>query len=276
MSHQADSVAPETHPFDAAIQLEKSDDGHLIGHIHAGYANFVGPFGGVITATLLNAVMQHPDRIGEPLSLTVNFAAPIADEAFEVRTRIVRTGGSTQHWIVELIQREVTACSATAVFAVRRKTWSSVEAQPPGIAPAQALDELDSRGFPAWVAQYQMHISEGDIKFGSAPRERSHSALWIRDRQPRTLDFLSLASMSDAFFPRLFVRRQRVSAIGTVSMTTFFHATAQSLAAHGAASLLAAARGRCFHDGFFDQSGELWDGKGQLLASTHQIVYYKD
>ena len=35
MSHQANSVAPETHPFDAAIQLEKSDDGHLIGHMQA-------------------------------------------------------------------------------------------------------------------------------------------------------------------------------------------------------------------------------------------------
>ena len=40
--------------------------------------------------------------------------------------------------------------------------------------------------------------------------------------------------------------------------------------------LLATARALNYHDGFFDQSGELWGTQGQMLASTHQLVYFKD
>ena len=34
-----------------------------------------GPFGGITAAALIRAIETHPDRIGEPLALTVNFAA---------------------------------------------------------------------------------------------------------------------------------------------------------------------------------------------------------
>ncbi len=45
----------------------------------------VGPYGGITAATVLNAVLQHPALLGEPVSLTVNFCAAVADGAFEVR-----------------------------------------------------------------------------------------------------------------------------------------------------------------------------------------------
>jgi len=31
-----------------------------------------------------------------------------------------------------------------------------------------------------------------------------------------------------------------------------------------------------FHDGFFDQSGYLWSETGIMLATTHQLVYFKE
>ena len=62
------------HPLDEALQLSASADsvGQYQGQTHAGYWNMVGPFGGTTAATLLQAVMQHPQRLGDPLSLTVN------------------------------------------------------------------------------------------------------------------------------------------------------------------------------------------------------------
>lgn len=245
------------HPFDAAIRLDSAESGRYRGRIHQGYANFVGPFGGAIAATLLNAAWSHPDRRGGPIALTVNFAAPIADEAFEVAARAVRTSRSTQHWSMELSQHGAIACTATAIFATRRSTWSAVEATRPSATPASELPLLDSATYPAWVSNYEMRVVEGDITFGAAPRQDSVSTLWIRDKQPRPLDFLALASMSDTFFPRLFVRRQAFSPIGTVSMTTFFHADSSILARQGTAELLATARAQRFHNGYFDQSAEL-------------------
>ena len=57
-----------THPFDEAVALQRQTDGGWLGHTHTGYANMVGPFGGITAAQALTAVLQHPDRLGEPVS----------------------------------------------------------------------------------------------------------------------------------------------------------------------------------------------------------------
>jgi acyl-CoA thioesterase len=59
-------------------------------------------------------------------------------------------------------------------------------------------------------------------------------------------------------------------------MTVYFHADAQQIAHVGAGFLLAQARGQVFQDGFFDQSGYLWSETGTMLATTHQLVYFKE
>jgi hypothetical protein len=40
--------------------------------------------------------------------------------------------------------------------------------------------------------------------------------------------------------------------------------------------LLGQARAQSFFNGFFDQSAELWNEAGHLLATTHQVVYFKE
>jgi acyl-coenzyme A thioesterase PaaI-like protein len=70
----------------------------------------VGPFGGITAAQALNAVLQHPQRLGEPVSLTVNFCAALADGPFTVTARPARTNRSTQHWVIEIQQGEAPRC----------------------------------------------------------------------------------------------------------------------------------------------------------------------
>ena len=92
------------HVFDQAIALTAAGDGQYTGATSPAYANMVGPFGGVTAATALNAVMLHPALLGEPLSLTVNFCAALADGPFAVSAQPVRTNRSTQHWVVAVTQ----------------------------------------------------------------------------------------------------------------------------------------------------------------------------
>ena len=49
------------------------------------YWAFVGPFGGCTAATILRALIDHPQRAGDPLALTVNFCAPVAEGGFRSR-----------------------------------------------------------------------------------------------------------------------------------------------------------------------------------------------
>ena len=101
------------------------------------------------------------------------------------------------------------------------------------------------------------------------------SKLWIGDRVPRKIDALSLMSMSDAFFGRVFHASGELVPFGTVSLTTYFHADAEDLAAEDISRVLAVADARIFHKSYGDQIGELWSPQGRLLATTHQIAYFK-
>lgn len=267
------------HPFDTATLLETLADGSFRGHTSPAYANMVGPFGGVTAACLLQAPMQHPQRLGDPVALTVNFAAALADGEFVIVARALRTNRSTQHWAIELSQGGEVAASATAVFALRRESWSAPEAAPPAnLAAADALIRAPLIGRPAWTRHYDMRFARGGMPdaFDEQPQLDSVSQVWVRDEPPRLLDFVSLASLCDSFFPRIFVRRRKIAPIGTVSLTTYFHADAAMLQAQGARHVLGVARALNFRNGYFDQSAEVWGDDWQLLASSHQIVYYRD
>jgi acyl-CoA thioesterase len=59
-------------------------------------------------------------------------------------------------------------------------------------------------------------------------------------------------------------------------LSVYFHASGQELAETGAQYVYAQARAQDFRHGFFDQTAHLWSRQGLLLASAHQIVYYKE
>ena len=59
-------------------------------------------------------------------------------------------------------------------------------------------------------------------------------------------------------------------------MTVYFHADAAMLERTGSGYLLGQAQAQSFRNGFFDQTAQLWNESGDVLATTHQVVYYKE
>ena len=267
------------HPFDVATRLELLPDGTFLGHTSVDYANMVGPFGGVTAACLLQGPMQHASRIGDPIALTVNFAAPLADGEFVVAARPLRSNRSTQHWAVELSQAGEVAASATAVFALRKTTWSAPEAMAPeNLVAAEGLERTPPVPHLAWTKAYDVRFARGGLPaaYDGQLQADSVSHVWMRDEPPRPLDFVSLAALCDSFFPRVIMRRRKIVPIGTISLTTYFHADHGMLEAQGAHHLLGTVRANSFRNGYFDQSAEVWGEDRQLLASSHQMVYYRE
>lgn len=281
------------HPFDEAqalTLLPASAQAHgreaprqFESRPHPAYANMVGPFGGVTAAQALQAVLLHPERLGEPVALTVNFAAALLDAPFRVQAEPVRTNRSTQHWAVTLWQPgeggvEQVMLTATCVTARRRETWSATDAPMPSVPAPQDVPRAPLlRKAVKWIERYDIRPISGAIPSDwNGDEADSLTRQWLRDEPPRPLDFLSLTALADAFFPRIWRRRALLTPAGTVSMTVYFHASAAELAATGEGYLLGQARAQSFFNGYFDQSAELWNEGGQLLATTHQIVYYKE
>ena len=286
-----DSSTAGAHPFDDAMRLSAlapaaSAPGAAArwqGHTSPAYWNMVGPFGGITAAQALNAILRHPDRLGDPVALTVNYAAALSAGAFHIEARPVRTNRSTQHWTLLITQPDAASgadaavFSATAVTARRRETWSAADNPMPAVPAPEQAPRMRLSSDMAWPACYDLRPCAGELptEWNGAEAD-SVTRLWMRDEPPRPLDFCSLAALADVFYPRVWRRRALMTPAGTVSMTVYFHAGAAELAATGTGYLLGQARGQSYFNGFFDQSAELWNQAGHLLATTHQIVYFKE
>jgi acyl-CoA thioesterase len=266
----------QIHPFNQAVELAATSPYTYQGRIPQSYDNMVGPFGGIIVAVILNGILSHKEHQGEPVSLTVNFAGPIADAPFELAVRLMRTNRSNQHWIAELTQGSQVAATATAVLATRQDTWMMPEANAPAAPKPEEVESWSAPAEPEWIKRYDFKFIHGTLTLSGEPARDSDTLLWVRDEPERQLDFLSLAAISDVFFPRVFIRRQKLGVAGTVSITTYFHADTSSLARQATRPILAAARGQRFYRGYFNQVAELWSHGGELLASSVQMVYFKD
>lgn len=266
------------HAVDEAIALRAQDDGSFEGRTSPAYANMVGPFGGITAAQALNAVLQHPQRLGDPIALTVNYAAALADGPFTLTARPARTNRSTQHWTIEMRQGGDVALTGTAFFGRRRETWGTDEHAMPQVPAPIDVPRATGEARVEWVKRFEMRFVEGGFPTAWDGQDQgvSRTRLWLRDDPPRPLDFASLTAQADLFFPRVWRRRPVPVPIGTVSMTVFFHADSAQLAATGDGYLLGQAQAQAFRNGYFDQSAQLWNEAGELLVTTHQIVYYKE
>ena len=269
------------HPFEVAMSLMRHSADHLSGETSDHYWNFAGPFGGYVAALLMKAVMSDERRLGPPVAQTTNYCGAMTKGSFDIAVSLDRGGKATQHWSVRLTQGDAVMATATIVCANRRETFAHTAVAPPSVpAPADvALSPMTNR-LP-WLSAYEFRFIEGGPEFGATPRAAgdlgaTRTMLWLADRPARPLDFVSLAALSDCFILRLVQMRRTMVPMGTVSMTTYFHATDAELVAQGGRPLLGIADAKRFNANFHDQSMELWGDGGRLLASGVQTVWYKE
>ena len=267
------------HLFDDATQVTAGDS-RWQGKTSEDYWAFVGPFGGVTAATILRALIEHPQRAGDPLALTVNFCAPIAEGAFDLDVRLVKANRSSQHWCVEMTQGggEV-ATLATAVFAERRPSWSHQQAAFPAAKPFEQTRALSARSPMTWANQYDFRFVEGEPRFygspAASPLERLFQTVDRRPRAAQDRHAVADVDVGCVLRPGVSWHGGELVPFGTVSLTTYFHADAEDLAAEDITRVLAVADAKIFHKSYGDQNGELWSPNGRLLATTTQIAYFK-
>jgi hypothetical protein len=245
------------HPFDKAIAVRPGPDGTFLAEARTDYWAFMGQFGGITSATCLQALMQHPEAAGQPIALTVNFAAAIQEGPMRLSLRRVRASRSTQHWSIEIHQGDdpEPRTTATAVLAERRGDWSHQCATPPSLPSVEALGELVLPDTVPLVGRYRFWFESGGPVRSDAPLSppgTSASRFWLADAVERPVDLPSLAAMADTFFGRIFQVRGQIVPFGTVSLTTYFHSEPEELAAVATPRVIARADARRFHRSYSD------------------------
>jgi acyl-CoA thioesterase len=198
---------------------------------------------------------------------------------FDIEVVEKRTNRSTQHFYVEMKQESGTIATATLVFAARPEGFSYVSGKMPALKAPEEIERPKTKAPLAWIDRFDMRFASGFPVMrqnDEAPLGSARTEVWLRDNPPRKMDFLGLMDMSDAFFARPFHVLGRLIQVGTVSMTTYFHCDETDLAAVGDDYLLGVADANVFEKGYSDQTAELWTRGGRLLATSQQILYFRD
>jgi acyl-CoA thioesterase len=257
--------------LDAALALDTDEDGRWRAHADADHESISAMFGGWTAAVLLRAVMASTEGDAQPSALTVNFLRPVAVGG-EVVIAPERLGGgrSLEHWRADLRAVDGGELLATALVVLtnRRDTDDHTQLEMPDAPAPEGLEQTHAPG----PQGQQTEIRQVSGEWGSGD---TRGRLWARDSNGRPLDHLQLAYLADQYAPRSFFWGDGMRPSATITLSVYFHATADELAAVGTDYVLNDATGTRGVQSTSGQSARLWSRDGVLLATTEQLCWYR-
>jgi acyl-CoA thioesterase len=237
------------------------------------YESINAMFGGWTTAIALRAVQEQAGPETSPSAITTNFVEAIVPGS-EVRIRSRRLGGSRSvaHWIVELtpLDDERTLAHAVVTMTNRRATDGHVQPVAPDAPDPDGLDELHAPG-----AQGERSVIRPIAGFPPFNRGDTFSSAWVRELTGRTFDRVQLAFLADQFAPRPFFWSEGPRPSATLTMTVYFHATDEEIAAVGDDYILSEAIASRGESSTCGQHARIWSRSGALLATSEQLCWYR-
>jgi acyl-CoA thioesterase len=256
---------------DEAIELRPDADGRWLAHADRDHESITGMFGGWTSAVVLNAVMRSSESAATPASMTINFLGSIPAGA-EVAIDVERFGGgrSIHHWRADVRQAAEAAvlASAMVVLAERRTTDPHIEPTMPQVPDPATLEQIHAP--PPQGLQTEIRFVSGEYASG-----RTTSRHWQRDASGRPLDHAHLAYLADQYAPRSFYWGIGLRPSATITMSVYFHATAEEISEVGTDYILNEAVGTRGESSTSGQQARLWSRGGTLLATTEQLCWYR-
>lgn len=234
-----------------------------------------GLWGGYAIGLCIEVLEAEPTSVGEALSLTLTYAAALPAGDLDIRTRLIRQGGSIGVWEVELLPAGSSQVGVHAIvtMAKRPNTPDFAFAKMPS---APSPESLPSPDFPGGSEHYgasafERRTLEG---FPPAPSGDSRSLAWTRSRRGGLSKAL-LGMITDNSAPRAMYALPSVSTT-TLSLTVYLHATAEEIAEVGNDFILVECEGRVGGGGASDERSSYWRRDGKLLATSEQLAWYRE
>ena len=257
--------------LDHALTLRTDGTDRWVAFADPDHESISGMFGGWTAAIMLGAVERSAAGTATPSALTVNFFGPIAPGG-DVAITAQRLGGgrSIEHWRADarLPDRDDILAAALVVLADRRPTDGHCQWTMPDAPEPDTLEQLEAPGPQG--KQTMIRAIAGEYASGDTT-----GALWVRDRSGRALDHLQLAYLADQYAPRSFFWGVGFRPSATLTLSVYFHGTAEEIDAVGDDYLLNEATGTRGEQSTSGQQARLWSRGGALLATTEQLCWYR-
>lgn len=235
-----------------------------------------GLWGGYAIGLAIKVVEAEPEARGEPLSITLTYAASLPAGELDIRTRRLRQGGSIGVWEVEVrpAGSEEVGVHAMVTMARRPPTPPFAFATMP---EAPDPDTLPSPVHPGSARHFGASALERRSRdtFPPKPTGQSHSLAWVRSRRG-PMDKALLGMITDNSPPRAFYALGPNIMTTTLSLTVYLHASVEEVAAVGNDFILIQCEGRIGAGGACDERSSYWRRDGKLLATSEQLLWYRE
>jgi acyl-CoA thioesterase len=235
-----------------------------------------GPHGGYLAAILLRALIETvADPLRSPRSLTIHYARAPKPEPVSIRVVLEREGRSLSTLSARMEQDGSLVALALAAFSVPWPAPKIYEEPMPDVAPPdpqRRSGKLLFEGAPPFTQHLVLQPRIGVIPFqgASAPME---VGAWLGLAEPRPLDALSLAFLSDAMFSPPFIRIDQPATSPTIDLTIHFRASLPRVASSDPNELcFARFHTGLVHEGFFEEDGVIWAADGTVLIQSRQLA----
>lgn len=261
------------HPFDQDISLTPQQPFRFRSTISDNWSVNGIPDGGYLMAIIANAMLQHSQKKSTPI-LTANYIsrctpgdAPIQVEPIVQSAQFDRLEGKLFQGGKEKIRMFGTFAEKKDECLIERHEESPPEISPfedcirvPKMSNYSIFHNLDVRldpGCAGWMRN-------GDLS------EKSEIKGWIKFRDDRAIDILSIALFADSFPPAVFSSQGMVAWVPTLEFSVNIRNIPETR------RVKCVFRTHFISCGLLEEDGEIWDEAGHIIAISRQFAQFRN
>lgn len=259
------------HQFDQDISFAPEKPGLFAGNITANWSINEVPNGGYLMAIAANAMLQGSEMKATPI-ITANFLNRCEPGKATIAVERMSKSRQFDRFQARLYQKDEEKIRAFGTFASEKNECilESHEIAAPAIAERETCVPIpEMPGFPLF-GQLDIRLDPactgwmaGDLS------ERSEIKGWIKFRDHRAFDTLSLLLIADSFPPAVFASQGMVAWVPTLEFSVNIRSIPTTT------WLKCVFRTRFITCGLLEEDGEIWDENGRLIAIARQIAQYR-
>jgi hypothetical protein len=259
------------HLFDEDISVQKLASGKFKASVTANWSINNNPNGGYLMALLANAMMHDAVKTATPI-ITANFLS--RTEPGEAEIHLERMAQSTHfdRFQASLVQDGKERIRSLGTFAkensdVAERHYEKGEPEIARLDDCVIIPEIPNYSLFSWM-DVRLDPSCAGWMTGSVA-EKSEIRGWIRFKEERPFDSLSIFLIIDSFPPPVLASHGIVAWVPSIEFSVNIRNVPKTKWLKGVFRT-------CFVDsGILEEDGEIWDGNGGLVAISRQIAQFR-
>jgi hypothetical protein len=259
------------HLFDQDILFEPQEADSFKGRITENWSINGVPDGGYLMAILAKA-MLHQSEMNSTPTITANYLNRCEPGAAAVTIERMSASRQFQRFQACLHQSGTEKIRAFGTFVSEKVECilESYEVADPRMADLQQCFQLPA--LPNYTLFNQLDIRLDPTCTGwmsGKLSDRSEIKGWIKFKEERPFDGLSIILIADSFPPAVMASQGMVAWVPTIELTVNIRNIPTTR------WLKCRFRTRFITCGLLEEDGEVWDESGQLIAISRQIAQYR-